>query len=301
LRPVTGAPTGAHTLVTGAAGFIGRWVVAELATRGVPCIPVEHSWQSLSEVEAIMGGNEVDRCIHLGWYTRPDDYLTSRAANRRCLEASLDLAELLLRNDCRHLVVSGTSAEYAGSDVDLDEDAPLAPSTFYGATKGSLRLLLRNSWCQQGRGLAWARIFSVTGPGEHPQRLFPTVVRALAAGLPVDLSDGAQVRDFLDVRDVAAALVALSQVEASGDYNVSSGRSATVREFLQSLTACVGGDHLLRFGAQARHAGEAAHVVGRNRRLLEATDWRPRYPVETTLCELASGRTSDGGLTGGRA
>jgi dTDP-6-deoxy-L-talose 4-dehydrogenase (NAD+) len=288
MRPLNGTPTGACTLVTGAAGFIGRWVVAELHTRGVPCIVVEHSWQSISEVEELIAGIEVDRCIHLGWYTGPDDYLTSRPANRRCLAASLDLAELLLGTGCRHLVVSGTSVEYAASDVDLDEDARVAPSTFYGASKASLRLLLRSFWCQEGRGLAWARIFSVTGPGEHPQRLLPAVVRALAAGLPIDLSDGAQVRDYLDVRDVAAALVALSQVEATGDYNVSSGRSSTIRELLQSATAPMGIDHLLRFGARPRHAGEAPRVVGCNRRLLEVTDWRPKVSIETTFRDQAT-------------
>lgn len=288
MRPVTPTVSGANTLVTGAGGFIGRWVMADLATRGVPCIPVEHRWQSIAEVEAIIGDREVGRCIHLAWYTRPDDYLTSRAANRRCLDASLDLAELLLETGCRHLLVTGTSAEYASSEGDLDEDSRLGPSTVYGACKASLRLLLRTFWREQGRGLAWARIFNVTGPGEHPQRLFPSVARALAAGLPIELSDGAQVRDFLDVRDVASALVALSQVEATGDYNVSSAQPATIRELLESATAHMGGRELLRFGARPRHPGESSRVVGRNRQLLEATEWRPTYSMEATLRSLDS-------------
>ena len=102
------------------------------------------------------------------------------------------------------------SAEYAPSSRALTEDDPVQPWSVYGAAKAALCTLLASSWRPAGLAVAWARLFNVTGPGESPERLLPTVARSILTGDAIDLSPGDQVRDFLDVRDVASALVALS-------------------------------------------------------------------------------------------
>src|SRR6185436_4976208 len=143
---------------------------------------------------SIVGDRQVDQAIHLGWYAHPSDYLTAVGPNLRSLDASLELVELLGRRSCRRLVVAGSSAEYGPSSGPLHEDDPIEPWSVYGAAKASLQLLLASSLCPPGLQVTWARLFNLTGPGEHPDRLVPMVVRSLLAGAPVDLSPGEQQR-----------------------------------------------------------------------------------------------------------
>src|ERR1700730_4321675 len=126
-------------LVTGGAGFVGRHVVAELGKHEVPSFVVGHAWQSIDDVEAALGDRPIEHCIHLGWYTNPIDYLVAPEQNFGCLRSSIELIGLLLRRGCRHLTVTGTSAEYAPSETTIRESDRVEPSTVYAATKASLR------------------------------------------------------------------------------------------------------------------------------------------------------------------
>jgi nucleoside-diphosphate-sugar epimerase len=263
-------------LVTGAAGFVGQRVVAALADRSVEVVRVDHAWGSAGELASVLGDRAVDAAIHLGWYAHPADYLTAVGPNLRSLDASLELVELLGRRSCSTLVVAGSSAEYGPSSRPLGEDDPIEPWSVYGAAKASLRLLLASSLRPPAMQVTWARLFNVTGPGEHPDRLVPTVVRSLAAGDPIDLSPGEQQRDFLDVDDVADALVHLAAAGVRGPVNVCSGSGITLRSLLDQVADRVGDRSLLRFGARDYGAHDPMRVVGDPGRL-RATGWTPSY------------------------
>jgi nucleoside-diphosphate-sugar epimerase len=268
-------------LVTGASGFIGSHVVSELKSRGVDVVAVNHRWEDPGELASHVRGQPVDRCIHLGWYAAPADYLTSGEANLRSLRDSLELVDLLMEIGCQHLTVAGTSAEYAQSAAALCEADKVSPWSAYGACKAAFHLLLDTR--HLGLPVAWGRVFNLTGPGEHPRRVVPTVTLALLHGTEVELSPCDQVRDFLDVRDVATAMVELSESRAAGTFNICSGEGIELRSLFTSLADRLGGDGLLRFGARALPPHDAPVVVGRNDRLRAATDWVRRHDHDEML------------------
>jgi nucleoside-diphosphate-sugar epimerase len=269
-------------LVTGGAGFIGSRVVANLAARGVEVLRLDHSWSSRGELADRIGDAEIATCIHLGWYARPADYLTDAPANLASLTRSVELVDLLGSVGCRRLVVAGTCAEYAPSDQPHAETDRIAPRSVYGACKASLYLLLDSSWRPPSLGVTWARLFNVTGPGEHPDRLTPTVVRALLAERSVALSPGDQLRDFLDVDDVADALVHLSSVGVDGAVNVCSGHAISLRELLGALGDRLHAFERLRFGAKAYAPLDEMCVLGTDSRLA-ATGWAPAHPFDQMI------------------
>lgn len=271
------------TLITGAAGFIGRHVVVEAKARGWDVLAISHAWSSTDDLVAAIGSASVTRCIHLGWYAHPADYLTAVEANRRSLQDSLALFTLLLERGCRHLVVAGSSAEYASLPSPHDESEPVAPWSVYGSCKAALHLLLDSSWRPPSMGLAWARLFNVTGPFEHPARLVPTVTRSLLQGKPINLSPGDQRRDFLDVADVASAIVSLSDTAANGTFNICSGQGVSLRKHLGDIAARAGDPKLLGFGARPYHSRDAMSVVGKNERLRQATGWMPRHDAASMI------------------
>ena len=259
-------------LVTGAAGFIGRVTVAAARADGSEVIPVEHRWTSAEDLRSRLGDVQVDRCIHLGWYANPQDYLTNAARNLESLRNTLELVEYLASTACTHLLSVGSSAEYAPSDRELGENDPCAPWSVYGAAKASAWLLLQSSLRPAKIGVAWARIFNVTGPGEAADRIVPAVARAAIQRVPIALTDGSQLRDFLDVRDVANALAHLSRSRFNGPANVCSGEAFRLRDLLTEIATEVGGAEFLGWGQRARSATDPPVVVGDDS-VLRGTGW----------------------------
>ena len=263
------------TLVTGAGGFIGRHVVSRLCSAGVEVLSIEHAWVSRAQLDSLLGTASVRLCIHLGWYADPADYLSAELANLRSLRSSIELLGALVSRGCEHLTVAGTSAEYRPTPFPLTEAAELDDATPYARAKAALRDLTAELSSCKILPTAWCRIFNVAGPGEHPGRLLPLVTRALLSATPLDLTDGSQVRDFLDVRDVAAALVAVARARLEGPVNVSSGEGVTLKDLISELASRCGSLDLLRFGARARGEGDPDAMVGDNTRLRNEAAWLP--------------------------
>jgi nucleoside-diphosphate-sugar epimerase len=267
-------------LVTGGAGFIGTRVKALLTERGTPVVAIDHSWHMPNELARLTGEDPLRACIHLGWYANPSDYLTADAPNSRSLADSIALVERLRVIGCEHLVVAGSCAEYADSSAPLREDSPIGPRSVYGTAKTALRESLERS--SPPGTLAWARLFNLTGPGEQPGRVVPMVTRSLLAGEPVDLSPGEQVRDYLDVDDVAAALVHLAGQRVSGVVNVCSGDAVSLRHLLTAVADRVGGQELLRFGSRDYRPNESMAIVGNNT-LLRDSGWTRSYTFSAMI------------------
>lgn len=139
-----------------------------------------------------------------------------------------------------------------------------------------------------GFSAAWGRIFFPYGPGDEPQRLVPSLLAALAVGRPVDVTDGAQIRDFIYAEDVADLLVRLlAASEATGAYNVGTGRGTAVREVIEQVVA----DHfhardLVRFGARARRQDEPMSLVADMGKVERVLGWRARTTVANGVQRL---------------
>src|SRR6202011_3100840 len=161
-------------------------------------------------------------CIHLAWYAVPGKYLDARE-NLDCLGVSLHLLEVLAQTGCRHVVMTGTCAEYDTDVGYLRESGPTRPATLYAAAKLSLGITAAIRAAQLGMTLSWARLFYLYGPYEDERRMVPSLIRSLLENKPFKASSGRQIRDYLHVDDVAAALCALAAARANGTFNVCSG------------------------------------------------------------------------------
>ena len=212
-----------RVLLTGASGFIGSHCIGPLVTRGYECTR-SPAGRWLSAVASVgtrpicsMKGNaprSLRTCgrshlLHIAWYAVPGKYWNS-AENLRWVQASLGLMQAFAAAGGRRLVMAGTCAEYDWSHGRCTEsDTPLAPTTLYGTCKHALQIMLA-AWCGQvGLSSAWGRVFSLYGPGEHPQRLIASVISSLLRGEDATCNRGGLVRDYLHVADVADAFVAL--------------------------------------------------------------------------------------------
>jgi nucleoside-diphosphate-sugar epimerase len=175
------------------------------------------------------------------------------------------------------LVHAGSALEYGRAAGRLREEMPPEPSTEYGRTKLAGTDAVRSAGAA-GLPCVVARLFNVYGPGEHPDRLLASLLRAAFTGGRVALSTGTQRRDFTFVGDVSEGLLRLGLVPAPRGnlVNLATGRLTSVRDFATVAAAAVGLDPgALDFGAIPVNPDEMYHDEVDIARMREETSWVP--------------------------
>lgn len=269
-----------RVLVTGARGFVGQNLLAILEqedveltlvlredSRKLPSIPgvtkifttpdmfsESQSWWE----EACQG---IHTIVHLAWYVEPGKYLDS-PKNLDCLTGSILLARAAAAAGVKRFVGVGTCFEYDLEPGYLSVQTPLRPLTLYAATKASLFMTLSRWFPPNAIEFAWCRLFYLYGAGEDDRRLVPYLRLHLESGLPADLTDGSQIRDFMDVEDAARIMSEIILGEQQGPVNVCSGTATSVRELAENIAEEYDRLDLLNFGGRTSHPFDPSCVVG---------------------------------------
>lgn len=171
------------------------------------------------------------------------------------------------------------------------EDAPADPRNVYAATKTAQEHLAW-SWARLTGGVATSlRYHNVYGPRmprDTPYAGVASIFRsALQRGEPPRVfEDGGQLRDFVHVRDVAAANLAALDRPAPGAFNVASGEPHTVREMAQALAAAFGGPEPVVTGEF--RLGDVRHVVASPARARQELGFRAQVPFAAGMREFAA-------------
>jgi nucleoside-diphosphate-sugar epimerase len=292
-------------LLTGATGFIGARVAHALVEAGAEVLAVvlpgdTHRLSALPGVSFVEGdllrpgGMDqavragADTCVHAAWYAEPGKYL-SAPVNVDLAQASTHFAAALAKAGCRRFVGVGTCFEYDTDVGYLAETTPLAPRHLYSAAKVATFTMIRQIVAGTPMSFAWARVFYLYGPGEHPKRLVPAVMDALLRGDEARVTPGGQIRDFLHVDDVASALRAVASSDVQGPVNIGSGEPVTVAAIVEKIGAILGRTDLIRLGAQEYSPGDPMFVCANNA-LLKSLGWTRRYSLDEGLNRTALAR-----------
>ncbi len=285
-----------RVLVTGASGFIGAPLVRVLVDQGWAVIAAsrrrpDHQPDVADWIETdlltddprrLTAAARAEVLIHVAWIATPGVYGHS-LANLDWLRASAALSAAFLAGGGRRLIGAGTCLEY---DCDVGADST-GPRTLYAAAKHACRLVFeRQIAALDGASLAWPRIFFLVGAGDHPDRFAPALARQLIAGETAEISPGLVERDFIDVRDCARALAALAACQASGTYDVASGRGWRLRDLAEAIAAHAGRPDLLRVNPALDRPGEPPRLVGDPEPLRRAAGVGPIYSIDQSIDDL---------------
>lgn len=289
-------------LLTGATGFIGSHLARLLVKQGCEVYalvrPGSNLWRikdieaqlhlvwgdllNLDQVQVQLKAVKPELCIHAAWYVEPGRYLMA-PENISILQASLNLVSQLIALKCPRFVGLGTCFEYDLSAGYLSEKSPLKPHTLYAASKLALQIVLEQMASTTEMKSVWLRLFYQYGPFENKQRLVPSVICALLQNRVVQVTKGEQVRDFLHIQDVVAAIWAVAQSNLSGPVNIGSGQPVTVREVVTKIGTLLKRPELILLGALPYHPTEPMFVCANNQRLVEETTWQVHLELEQGL------------------
>lgn len=294
-------------LVTGAGGFAGRHVVADLAAAGHEPIAFDLPGVALPPAAAQASGDVLDGaalanrvrelnpggCIHLagvafvpmGWKDPDLVFSSNLLGTLRVLDAFRHHAAT-----ARILIV--TSSEVYGSMVGgapLNEETPLAPANLYALSKQSADAAARMYAAHYGMEVIVARPGNHIGPGQASSFVataFAEQVAAIGLGRAepvVRVGNLDCLRDFLDVHDVARAYRLLVEKGRPGEaYNVASGQLVRVGDLLDQLCRLAGVHPRIEVDPSRYRRADAPRTLdcGKIRREL---GWEPSIPLSETL------------------
>ncbi|MER6061381.1 NAD-dependent epimerase/dehydratase family protein [Streptomyces sp. NPDC001792] len=189
------------------------------------------------------------------------------------------------------------SCPHCGAEVSpglVGEDAPADPRNVYAATKLAQEHLAA-AWARSTGGsavsLRYHNVYGPRMPRDTPYAGVASFFRsALARGeAPRVFEDGRQRRDFVHVRDVAAANVAALEAEAApgvlAAYNTGSGEPRTVGELARALSAACGGPEPVVTGEY--RLGDVRHITADSSRLRAELGWKPQVGFAEGMREFA--------------
>lgn len=290
------------TLVTGAAGFTGRYVSQVLADRGhvvhglvhlpeqgpIPGVAQTHQADlaDLEALERIIDEVRPDHVIHLAAVSFVahrdvgEMYRTNVVGTRQLLEA-LSRSPGSITN-----VLVASSANIYGNSREgvLDESIPPAPANDYGVSKLAMEQVARLYMSRLP--IVITRPFNYTGRGQSQNFLLPKIVEHVRRKAPyIDLGNLDVARDFSDVRTVAATyadLISVSQT-AGEIFNVCSGRAVSLRSVLETVEGLSGHSLKVRVNPDLVRANEVRSLCGSSTKLQRVLGRLDSIPLEETL------------------
>lgn len=305
------APAPQRILVTGASGFVGGRLVAQLRERmpgadliladraagvsGVCALDVSDT----AAVEQFVADSKPTTIVHLAAISAvPNSFSDPRQTWNVNTLGTLNIVTAIRRyaRDCHLLFVS--SAEIYGrstfSGTPVTESTLLQPANPYAVTKAAADLMIQD---ECGRGLKGTilRPFNHTGPGQAPNFVIPAFCSQIAAiekgrqAPVVEVGDLDDERDFLDVDDVVDLYVSViargAELAAGLVLNVASGQPRRIGGLLDMLREMSPAQFAVTVDPKRQRITRVPRVVGDASRARELLGWTPRKSVDVTLRE----------------
>jgi len=303
-----------RALVTGATGFVGSHLTELLLSKGASVAVIHRAssdlWRireslprltriegDLLETDAIKGqiaDFAPDVLFHLAWHGTGNTYRNDRIQVEKNLQPTLDLVDLAAEAGCKTWIGLGSQAEYGPQSNVIREDAPVNPTTLYGATKLSTYLLAQHIAREVGMRFAWLRLFSCYGPKDNPDWMIPYLIEKLRRREKPSLTAGEQKWDYLYVKDAAEAICQVAaNSDVSGVFNLGSGETRTIRWIVEYIRDLIDPSLPLGFGEIPYRPDQIMRLQANIGRLNDI-GWHPSVRLEDGLRHTVEWHTSRG-------
>jgi len=292
-------------LVTGAYGYLGRYVSRALAAKGIKVIGIGHgNWANNEQSEwgvqewhqadltletlATLEG-EIHAVFHCAGPSRHSESMTKPYEDYQgSVATTLSVLEFIRRHRPEAALVIPSSAAVYGVALEqpIAVSAPLSPLSPYGVHKIIAEDLCRSYGKYFGVRSAIVRLFSIYGIGLRKQLWWDTC-RKLSEGVEEFLGTGEETRDWLSVEDAATLMIAGAERADSTCpiANGGVGESSSIREVITIIAEALGHSTDIKFDGTTR-AGDPTDFKADISEAL-AWGWKPEHSWEDGVREFA--------------
>ena len=262
--------------VTGAGGYMGRYVVRELLERGHEVIAVDLHYKEVdsrakySDVMIFSGDRDIfdqlekpDLCIHLAWQ---DGFIHNSPKHMENLSNHFRFLKNMIEGGCKRIAVMGTMHEIGFWEGCVTADTPCRPLSQYGVAKNALRqsllLLAEKTDCS----IYWLRAFYIVGDDGRNSSIFTKILEAAELGKETfPFTTGENQYDFIHIKDLVKQIVAAStQDEYTGIINVCSGKPVSLKDKVNAFIEEKGLNIRLQYGAFPERPYDSKIIYGDN-------------------------------------
>lgn len=287
-----------NVVITGATGFIGAEVLAKLLVGGANVTVLLRPDSDRTRLAAMKGFKALtysallsEETIHALRKQQPDIFIHCAwrgVGGHQRNEAfqiidniplTLDAVELAAAVGCMQWIGLGSQAEYGNQNRRMNEDCPLKPTTIYGKAKlaaGVSALALCDAHKMAG---VWLRVFSTYGPTDAPYWFIPYVIQEFLGGRTPKLTKCQQLWDYLYVTDAARAIIATATGSTSGVFNLGSGSSRPLKDYIEVIRSELDSPLEPAYGAVQYRPDQVMHLEADISRLTAVTGWRPHTDI----------------------
>ncbi|NRT37017.1 nucleoside-diphosphate-sugar epimerase [Clostridium beijerinckii] len=257
-------------LITGATGFIGVHLVKECLRNDCKVIAVvrpnsknlnrlpnssfirviELEMEKIEEIVEKIEDKRIDIFYHLAWDGVRVPYRDNPILQNKNYECAIKSMNAAKKLRCNSFIGIGSQAEYGICSGKVDENYKVNPTTEYGKFKLKSYETLKAMAEEKNMKFIWIRIFSAYGTFDHEGSLIMSTIDKMGRNESIQLTECVQNWDYIYVEDVVRILYLLAtENHEDGVYNVASGESRQLREFILEMKDICKSKSELQFGA----------------------------------------------------
>ena len=242
-------PSAKSVLITGAGGYIGRYVVKELLQRGFAVKAADIDTTLVDEraeritYDIFSGDDKIfeklgcpDICLHMAWR---DGFIHTAESHLFKLPAHYIFLRNMVRGGLGHLAVMGTMHEIGYYEGAVNANTPTNPLSMYGIAKNSLRQLLPLLVGDSRVTTQWLRAYYVVGDDVRNNSIFSRITKMEQAGEKTfPFTSGKNKYDFITVEALACQIACtVTQSAINGIINCCSGQPVSLRDKVEEFLA----------------------------------------------------------------
>jgi dTDP-glucose 4,6-dehydratase len=296
-------------LVTGAAGFIGSHLTRALVGRGSQVVALVSDVSELypPRLEDLKGSIILERAnltdafavervverarpqfvFHLGAFTHVGRSFDRVAECMRTnIEGTHNILEALVKYPPHRLVYVSTSEVYGDVEIPFREDGPVHPVSPYGVSKYAAERLALIYNAAYSVPAVSIRPFNAYGPMQSPDRIIPETITRALRGLPVEITEGIQTREFNFVGDIVAGLLKAAEADdsvVSEVINVGCGEERSMKDVASRVLELLGNPVELRVGALPYRPREIWRMYCDNSKARHMLGWNTEVSFDEGL------------------
>lgn len=270
-------------LVTGCAGFIGSHLAERLVAlghslRGIDCFTdyyarslkelnvhqlkeagVDFQPLDLAQDDLRAAVRDVEVVYHLAAQPGISATTTFQTYMQNNVTATYRLLEAVKTLPSFRCFVNISTSSVYGADATGDETSEPKPTSYYGVTKLAAEQLALAYTRDQGVPTCSLRLFSVYGPRERPEKLYPKLIRCILEDKEFPLHEGSErhLRSFTYVGDIVDGMIAVLQKldKCIGEiFNIGTDAAITTGEGIRIVEDIIGKS--AKFARKPKRAGD---------------------------------------------